>query len=158
MSASLQQPRPAVLISLSLSLVDLFPFLFAGWVGLAGWFGSDPFDAIQPAGLGTMAIGMTVIYAERASRWSGCKVATRAILRRYVRTVVWIPIVLAVPCVVLDVLAYGSNCFEHGCTTDLRVMLTVSLVLCAIGVVLLLGNWRYLREPVEATSLASSST
>ena len=94
-----------------------------------------------------MGIGMTVLYAERGSRWSGCRKAMQAALRRYVRTIVWIPIIVALPCILLDVHAYRSNCFGRVCTTDLRVMLTTSLIFCAIGVFFLIGNWRYLREP-----------
>ena len=147
MSTSLPQPKPVVYIALTLGVFNLFPFFFAGWIGIAALFGSDPMDAIQPTGLGTMAIGMTVLYAERGSRWSGLQKTTQDALMRYVKFVVWTPIVVAFPCIVLDVLADSSNCFGRGCRGDMGIMLTASLVVCAIGVVLLLGNWRYLREP-----------
>ena len=156
MPTSLPQPRPAVYIALALGLVAPFPLLFAGWVGLAGLFRLDPLDGIQPAGVGTMLVAMTVSYAERGSRWSRFQKATQVALARYVRIVVWFPIIAALPCIAVVLLAFGSDCLGRGCTGDLNVLLVVALVFCAIGSGLLVGNWRYLREPVTAASDGSA--
>ncbi len=98
----------------------------------------------------------TASYAERGSRWSRFQKTTQVALTRYVRAIVWFPIIIALPCIVLDVLAFGSGCLGRGCTGDLRAMLMLALAFCTIGVVLLIGNWRYLHEPAAAP--ASSST
>ena len=158
MPTSLPQPRPAAYLALASGLIALFPLLFAAWTGFAALFRFDPLDGFQPAGIATLLIAMTVSYAERGSRWSRFQKTTQVALTRYVRTIVWIPIIIALPCVVLDVLAFGSNCLGRGCAGDLNAMLILALAFCAIGAVLLIGNWRYLREPVTAASEGSART
>lgn len=156
MSTGLPQPRPAVYLALAFGLASPFFLLFAGWAGFAALFRLDPLDGFQPAGIGVLLVAMTASYAERGSRWSRFQKTTQVALTRYVRAIVWFPIIIALPCILLDVLALGSGCLGRGCTGDLRAMLMVALAFCAIGVVLLIGNWRYLHEPAAAS--VSSST